>query len=284
MNPLLLVDSYKLGHVHQYPPKTGMVYSNFTPRTTRTGYNKVMFYGLQYFIKQYLIEDFNKYFFHRDLHHVLTEYKNTVKTFYDNNIVHIEELWRYGQLPLEIKALPEGSLVPIRVPMLTIRNTDPDFYWLTNTLETLMSSVLWMPCTSATTSFRYRQNFEKYANETCDNKDMVKFQGHDFSFRGMSSVESAIVSGSAHLLSFLGSDTVPATTFLQKYYNGSGFIGCSVPATEHSVQSVAIIGNLDVEYVEEEYDETTNQWIPIKFYKSNPSNDPNFDNSIMVVD
>lgn len=237
INPLLLTDSYKVGHVRQYPEYTTMVYSNFTPRGSRTGFDKVVFFGLQYFIEEYLGRQFGHSFFHQPRSKVLKEYKERVLPFAgDIDISHIEYLWNLGYLPLEIKALPEGSLVPVRVPLLTIRNTDPKCYWLTNAIETLMSSVMWMPCTSATTSFRYRSNFQRYAIETCDTLDLVKFQGHDFSFRGMNSVESAIVSGAAHLLSFCGSDTIPAVDFLEEYYLAENdFVACSVPATEHSV-------------------------------------------------
>lgn len=237
INPLLLTDSYKICHVHQYPKNTTMVYSNFTPRGTRTDFDKVVFFGLQYFIKEYLTDKFNHNFFNRPRGLVLEEYKNRILPFAGNiNIDHIEYLHQLGYLPLEIKALPEGSLVPVKVPLLTIKNTVDKCYWLTNAIETLMSSIIWMPCTSATTSFRYRKNFQKYANETCENLNLVKFQGHDFSFRGMSSVESATISGAAHLLSFYGSDTVPAVDFLERYYKvNNELTGCSVPATEHSV-------------------------------------------------
>ncbi|RYY64444.1 MAG: nicotinate phosphoribosyltransferase, partial [Chitinophagaceae bacterium] len=142
-------------------------------------------------------------------------------------------------LPLEIKAIPEGTPVPMKVPVLTIRNTAPAFFWLTNMLETIMSDILWKPCTSASTAFEYLKTFTKYARETVGADDsFIAWQGHDFSFRGMSGVEDAVMSGAAHLLSFAGTDTIPAIDFLEEYYQADcekELIGGSVAATEHSV-------------------------------------------------
>jgi nicotinamide phosphoribosyltransferase len=131
--------------------------------------------------------------------------------------------------------------VPLRVPLLTIRNTHDDFFWLTNMLETLMSAELWGPITSATTAFGYRKVFEEFARKTGASKEFVKWQGHDFSMRGLYGVDAAIKSGAAHLLSFTGTDTIPAIDFLEEYYGANSdreLIGGSVPATEHSVMSM----------------------------------------------
>ena len=151
---------------------------------------------------------------------------------------HMEALYDLGYLPLEIKALPEGSLCPMRVPLLTIKNTKPEFFWLTNDLETLISAALWHPITSATIAFEYRKMLSKYAAKTSDIPEFVQWQGHDFSMRGQTSIASAMASGAAHLLSFTGTDTIPAIDFLEYYYGAnaeSELIGGSVPATEHSV-------------------------------------------------
>lgn len=118
---------------------------------------------------------------------------------------------------------------------MTITNTHPDFYWLTNYLETLISCQLWQPMTSATIAAEYHKILSKYAKETTNSTDFVQWQAHDFSMRGMSSVESAILSGMGHLTSFTGTDTIPAIYALRDSYNGTGLIGASVPATEHSV-------------------------------------------------
>lgn len=238
MNPLLFIDGYKADHRRQYPEGTTLVYSNWTPRKSRVeGMDKVVFFGLQYFMLEYLQTRFTEDFFSRPKGAVCDEYKQFMDAYLGPDSVpvdHIAALHDLGYLPLEISAVPEGTLVPVGVPMLTIHNTLPEFFWLTNQLETLMSSVLWTPCTSATTAHGYRQRFEVALGlkPACD----VRFQGHDFSFRGMSSPESAMTSGAGHLLSFLGTDTIPAIHFVNKYYAGdNGLVGCSVPATEHSV-------------------------------------------------
>jgi nicotinamide phosphoribosyltransferase len=152
---------------------------------------------------------------------------------------HIESLWDVGYLPLRIKALPEGTLCPIGIPMYTITNTLPEFFWLTNFLETTMSCNTWQPITSATIAFEYRKVLTAAAKET--NPEAVSFvpwQGHDFSYRGMPGDEAAARSGAGHLLSFTGTDTIPAIDYLEQFYGANSdkeLIGGSVPATEHSV-------------------------------------------------
>lgn len=239
MIPVLLKDGYKVGHKDQYPADTEFVYSNFTPRQSRSGYDYVIFFGLQYFIKEYLMKRFSEDFFGVGKDIVLREYSRRITNYTGPiDVSHIARLWEYGSLPLRIKALPEGTLVPTGVPVLTIRNTEPDFFWLTNMLETLMSNILWKGTTSATTAFLYRMAFERYAKETGGDPGFIKWQGHDFSFRGMAGLEDAMMSGAAHLLSFTGTDTIPAIDFLEQYYNANvdrELVGGSVPATEHSV-------------------------------------------------
>ena len=122
--------------------------------------------------------------------------------------------------------------------MLTIQNTLPEFYWLTNYIETLASCEMWQATTSATIAYEYKKILSKYAEETGGAQEFVQFQGHDFSMRGMSSLQSAEKSGAGHLLSFVGTDTIPAVVFLENYYNANvekELVGCSIPATEHSV-------------------------------------------------
>lgn len=247
MNPLLLVDSYKIHHTKMYPDGMTKLYSNFTPRKSRIpGIESVVTFGLQHFIKEFLIEKFNEDFFQLGLRNtykanlwsfdpirkkVFEEYKRHCPV----DTKHIEDLWELGYLPIEIKALDEGTLCPIGVPMLTITNTHPDFGWLVNYLETLISCMLWQPITSATIAYEYKKILNKYALETTGTTEGVQWQGHDFSMRGISSVESAIISGMAHLTSFTGTDTIPAIYQLESSYNAKGLIGASVPATEHSV-------------------------------------------------
>ena len=241
-NPFLLTDYYKVGHVFQYPDKTELVYSNLTPRGSRLeGIDEMVFFGLQYFIKEYLINYFNDNFFAQPKEKVIHDYKRRIVTSLGASLPtyeHLEKLHELGFLPIEIKALPEGSKVPMKVPCITIVNTMPEFYWLTNFLETLLSAIVWQPCTSATIAYAYRKLLNKYAAETGMPAEFVQWQGHDFSFRGMSSLETAVLSGMGHLLSFTGTDTIPAIDALEQYYNADAekeLIGGSVAATEHSV-------------------------------------------------
>jgi nicotinamide phosphoribosyltransferase len=153
-----------------------------------------------------------------------------------------------GYLPLIVKGLPEGSIVSPKIPVVTVYNTKPKFFWLTNYLESLMSAILWKPATSATTAFQYRKVFNEFALNTVSDKDIdfVYWQGHDFSFRGMSGIEDACISASGHLLSFYGTDTVPAIDFHELYYNANSdteLVGGSVPATEHSVMCMGTKDN-----------------------------------------
>lgn len=243
VSPVLLKDGYKVGHKFQYPENTTLVYSNLTPRRSRVdGIEEIVFFGLQYFIKEYLIRQFDEYFFSRPKEEVLKTYRRRIDHYLGKDSItydHIEALHDLGYLPLEIKALAEGSLVPLKVPVFTIVNTLPQFFWLTNMLETLVSAITWKPCTSATTAFTYLKTFTKYASETVGtDHSFVPWQGHDFSFRGMSGIEDAILSGAGHLLCFSGTDTIPAIDFLENYYNADcekELIGGSVAATEHSV-------------------------------------------------
>jgi nicotinamide phosphoribosyltransferase len=247
--PALLVDGYKVGHVFQYPQDTEFVYSNFTPRKSYAGKDtSVVFFGLQYFIQEYLIRQFNENFFSRPEEEVMNAYRRRINNYLGKDAItyeHIRELHRYGRIPLKIKAVKEGSLVPYGVPMLTLCNTEPRFFWVTNMLETIMSAVLWKGCTSATSAHRFRGTFEKYSRLTVADaaNPFIDWQGHDFSFRGMSGLEDASMSGAAHLLSFTGTDTIPAIDFLETYYGADSdreLVGGSVSATEHSVMCMGL--------------------------------------------
>lgn len=239
MNPMLFKDGYKVGHIRQYPQGTQLVYSNFTARESRIeGVDKVVFFGLQYFIERYLIETWNRDFFQRPANEVVNSYADTINAYLGPNAVtydHIEQLHSLGYLPLMIKALPEGTNVPLRVPMLVIHNTHSDFGWLVTMMETLLSCSLWQACTSATIARRFRKLVDSYATATSDLDWFPAVQCHDFSMRGMSSLETAMLSGAGHLLSHNGTDTIPAILFLKNYYVANDPIGSSVPATEHSV-------------------------------------------------
>jgi nicotinamide phosphoribosyltransferase len=242
MLPLLLTDGYKLDHKRQYPDGTTLVYSNWTPRKSRIeGVEEVVFFGLQFFLKKYLVEDFETHFFKQPKAKVLAAYERRINRYLGPNnvgIKHVEALHDLGYLPMVFKALPEGTSVPIRVPMFTMYNTLSEFFWLTNYFETLLSAVVWLPCNSATIARQYRLLLDRYAEATSDATGFVDWQGHDFSMRGMGGVEAAMASGAGHLLSFTGTDTIPAIDFLEQYYGADAdqeLIGGSVAATEHSV-------------------------------------------------
>ena len=231
---------YKTGHHQQYPEGTTLVYSNFTPRSNKyapSGCDKVMSFGQQMMAKQ-IHESFEKDFFSRPKEEVCGEIKRELSMYLntDYDVSHFEALHDLGYLPVKIKALPEGTLVPIKVPVLTIYNTHPDFYWVTNYLETIISNLLWKPMTSATIANQYRLVLDKWARKT--NKDGIEFvdwQAHDFSMRGLDSIEATMSSGLGHLTSFLGTDSLPAIHGARRFYGETDFVAGSVPATEHSV-------------------------------------------------
>lgn len=271
-------DFYKTSHYKMYPNGTTKIYSNLTPRKSRIpGIDGVVVFGIQYFVLEYLIEQWNKNFFNASEVRVVgeVEYDEEIarypgetypvrqrvdlgkegvikkyKRLMDNTLGkdsvdmdHIEQLWDLGYMPLKIKALPEGKFCPIGVPCMTITNTVDHAYWLVNYLETILSCTVWQPMTSATIANHYRKLLNKYAMETTGSTEFVQWQGHDFSMRGMSSLETACTSGAAHLLSFTGTDTVPAIEWLEQYYGADvekELVGASVPATEHSVMCMGL--------------------------------------------
>lgn len=261
-NPILACDSYKLAHRRMYPEGTEVVYSNFTPRSNKY-FNapehwkgdSVVVFGLTGLIKE-MVDAFQEGFFDRPIEEVVTEYKEAVAPFCgvnseDVDADHICNLHKLGYLPLLIKALHEGTLCPMKVPMLTVRNTQPigysktEFAWVTNYLETWLSTEGWKPCTSATIAYTMRKILNSWAEETGAPKEFVQWQGHDFSMRGMSGVHDAARTGAGHLLSFVGSDTIVAAQYLKQYYSAEGLVAGSVPASEHSVMTM---GGLEGEF------------------------------------
>lgn len=238
----LLCDFYKISHREQYPPGTETVYSTWTPRESRIpGVDHVVQFGVQGFVLKYLVSYFDRHFFSRPLNEVVAEYERFISAtlgIAEPDSSHIVALHELGYLPLEVKALPEGSLVPIRVPMATVENTDPRFFWLTNYIETLWSCEVWHSATAATVAHQYRELLDAYALETTGSTDGVQFQAHDFSIRGMTSLDSSAKSGAGHLLSFVGTDNIPGILYLEEYYGADvtkELVGTSIPATEHSV-------------------------------------------------
>lgn len=248
LNPLTTCDFYKTGHKPMYPEGTEMVYSNFTPRSTRlfptvesVEDNRVVFAGLYGFMQWFLIDLFYEGFFNQPKEKVVKAYKRRMDNALGPDMVdvsHIEALHNLGYLPLEIMALPEGSKVDPKVPVFTVHNTIPEFYWLVNYLETVFSNSVWKTMVNATIAYRYRQVLEKYAKETGTPVELVDIQAHDFSCRGMSGPYDAAMAGLGHLTSFAGTDTISAIDYAEDYYGADSdkeLVGCSVPATEHSV-------------------------------------------------
>lgn len=245
---MLLTDGYKLDHRRQYPKGTECVYSTWIPRDMEylseklnVKVDKAVSFGFQFFVKKYLVENFNKYFFSRPKEEVLNEYQTFIDDFMPGNTIgvsHIAELHDLGYLPIEIKALKEGTLCPKGVPMLTIKNTLSQFFWVTNYLETLMSSGLWLATNSATIAYHFKKNLYEHFRDTVGleyTKYFSDFLVHDFSMRGMGGVDAAINSGIGHIACFYGSETLPAIQVAKQYYNAEANVCSTVPASEHSV-------------------------------------------------
>jgi nicotinamide phosphoribosyltransferase len=240
MNPLFLTDGYKTGHDRQYPPGTTRVYSNFTPRSNKyapKGCDQLVSFGQQMITRQ-IHDAFANEFFSKPKDEVCGEMKRELSMYLDTDydVSHFERLHDLGYLPICIKTLEEGTLVPMKVPVLTIYNTHPDFFWVTNYLETIISNLLWKPMTSATISHAYRKLFTSWQEKTdAEQAWFVDWQAHDFSMRGMDSIDAVISSGLGHLTSFSGSDSLPTIYGARKYYGAEGPVCGSVNATEHSV-------------------------------------------------
>lgn len=248
MNPLFKTDFYKVGHVVQYPPGTKQVWSNWTCRKSRMeGVTDVTFFGLGYALSQ-IDDDFQNNFFKKPWAYIKNQYDYVIgKTLNKAEVKldHILYLYKLGYLPIKVYALPEGSQVPIGVPSFVITNTDPECFWLPNYLETVLSNKLWKCIQSATTAREYRKIGEKYARLAGETDlGFVDYQFHDFSYRGMSGEEDAIMSGMGHLVYFKGTDTIPALIEAQNTY-GLRLEAASVDATEHSVMCA---GSKDGEY------------------------------------
>ena len=240
INPLLLTDGYKTSHHQQYPKGTTCVYSNFTARSNKyapKGCEEIVSFGQQMVFMQ-IHEMFEKNFFSKPKNEVCEEIKKELSMYLETeyNVSHFEQLHDLGFLPIQVKSIEEGALLPFKIPVLTIRNTHKDFYWITNYLETIISNLLWKPITSATIAYRFRKLIQSW-NEKTDksNISFTDFQAHDFSMRGLDSVGAVISSGLGHLTSFYGTDSLPVIYGARKYYREKDFICSSVPATEHSV-------------------------------------------------
>ncbi|XP_029630853.1 nicotinamide phosphoribosyltransferase 2 [Salmo trutta] len=231
-NILLATDSYKITHYKQYPPNVNKVYSYFECRRKKGGaqFNEIVFFGLQYLLKKYLSG------------RVITEEKiQEAKVFYQMHFrqtVFDEEGWRKvlekydGRLPIRIKAVPEGKIIPRGNVLFTVENTDPDFFWLTNYIETMLVQ-MWYPISVATISREFKKILAKHLKATSGSLEGLDLKLHDFGYRGVSSQESAALGGAAHLVNFCSTDTVAGLLMAQRYY-GCPMAGFSMPAAEHS--------------------------------------------------
>jgi len=241
-NIVMLTDSYKVTHHLQYPPGTTKIYSYFESRGG--AYQDVCFFGLQYFLKKYMVGQ------------VVTPAKiKQAEEYFKIHFSHPvwgynEQLfnrgaWEYivskhgGRLPVTVKAVPEGTVVPYKNVLFTLENTDDNCFWLTNYLETLLVQI-WYPTTVCTQSREQKKIIVKYLKETgCSNVISGGghlFKLHDFGFRGVSSVESAAIGGAGHLVNFMGTDTMAAMVCCKEYY-GEPAAGFSIPASEHSTMT-----------------------------------------------
>jgi nicotinamide phosphoribosyltransferase len=232
-NLILNTDSYKASHFAQYPEGTEKVYSYIESRGGE--YDKLLFVGLQAFIKEYLEGP------------VITEAMvNEAEQFFK---AHGEpfnrEGWDYivqkhnGCLPIRINAPKEGLWMPVKNILISVENTDPKCFWLTSYIETPLLRAGWYPTTVATVSGRIKQIIKNALLETADNIDGLPFKLHDFGARGVSSLESAALGGMAHLVNFMGSDTVSGVMAANMYYGVEGGMAAfSIPASEHSTMTI----------------------------------------------
>jgi nicotinamide phosphoribosyltransferase len=224
-NIILSADSYKYSMFNQYPEGTTFVFSYIESRGGE--WDKTVFFGLQAYIKEYMLKPVTM----EDIDVAEALITAHGEPFY-------REGWEYivreygGKLPVLIKAVPEGSVIPGKNILVSIVNTDPKCFWLTTFLETALLRAVWYPTTVATNSYETKKIIRKYLEKTGD-PALIDFKLHDFGARGVSSMESAAIGGAAHLVNFKGTDTVAALLFAREYYN-AGIAGFSVPATEHS--------------------------------------------------
>jgi nicotinamide phosphoribosyltransferase len=229
-NIILNTDSYKSSHFLQYPPQSEFVSSYIEARGGES--EKTLFFGLQAFIKAYLLRPFTQ-----------SDIDEAKEILIAHGLPFNTEGWQYildkyqGFLPLEISAVAEGSLVPLKSPLVQVINTDPKLPWLTSYIETALLRAIWFPTTVATISYDIKKTIKAYLEETSDYaKENLPFKLHDFGARGTSSEESAMLGGMAHLVNFQGTDTLSAIVGARRYYDAD-MAGFSIPASEHSTMT-----------------------------------------------
>lgn len=238
--PHLTSDGYKVGHALLYPTGTQFIYETLVPRENSyfPWSDKMVVFGYEYFVLN-LVRDWDLNFFNRPWEEIEEEL-TVIERMFDKKVFGLmskrfKDLWELGYLPIKIKALPEGTLVPMRVPVLTITNTHQDFYWLVGYLETTLLANTFVTSTNATVARQFRKIGKKWADKTADDDSFLDFQFHDFSQRGQHGDEAGVLSGLAHLTSFKGTDVIPAVSEAESIWGTDNLVGATVLATEHSV-------------------------------------------------
>lgn len=228
-NLLLMTDVYKLGHMRMYKPGTTKVYSYLCARSTKKE-SQALFFGLQPYLKL-----LSKGVTQADAEEFMSYYTEILGTTPPADIAEkITAIVKLGYVPLEIKAVPEGTLIDNKNVLATVTNTHPDFAWVVGFFESLILKV-WNTISVATLSHKFKRVVTEFTKETSDSDFLLPFLVHDFGYRGVSSEETAELSGAAHLVNFCGTDTIPAVKFMKENYGATGLIGASVPASEHSI-------------------------------------------------
>lgn len=254
-----VADGYKMGHGPLYPEGTNFAYGNGTPRADRLFRgsksesmfwdSKVVWFGIQAVMRE-VHGIWENSFFKKDKATVIRRYKRRMDSYLGEGMVDIEAmaaLHDLGYLPVTVLSIPEGSRLNMNVPGYVIYNTVPEFYWVVNYLETVMSSLLWAMVCNTTIAYEYRRVLEHFAHLTGSPIEGVDFQGHDFALRGINNPHAAAFSNSGHLLFFKGTDTIPAIDFVEDMYFANvdkEFIAASVVATEHAVATSNILHKL----------------------------------------
>ena len=261
INPLLLIDFYKAVHREMIPADMSKSVSYWTPRMSRIDrWNGVVNFGLQAFCKTWLIDFFNENFFSKTEDEVVEEYSRVMDNTFGRGLCDYEKirsLHRLGYLPIEIVSLPEGAIVPIHCPIFGITNTHPDFAWLGQALESLISAEMWYPMVCATVGHTYREVVDYWYDKTCDDNVPRRRALGNFDFRGDQGLDAALKAGSAWALSFVNSATVPVIPYLEKYYNANceeGEVVFGAVSTEHFVMcsnsAKDVADNPDYEYAD----------------------------------
>lgn len=254
-----VADGYKMGHGPLYPFGTNFAYGNGTPRSDRLFKgsksqsmfwdSKVVWFGIQAVMRE-VHGIWDSSFFKKDKNSVLRRYKRRMDKYLGEGMVDIEAMGRLhdlGYLPITVMSIPEGSRLNMNVPGYVIFNTVPEFYWVVNYLETIMSSLIWAMVCNATIAYEYRRVLEHFAELTGTPRAFIDVQGHDFALRGINHPQAAAFSNAGHMLFFRGTDTLPVLDFLEDMYGADcekEFLACSVVATEHAVATSNILYNV----------------------------------------